>query len=224
MKKLTILFAVLILTVQAYSQKKIKVEEKNEGSHKALVVTIYEAGSSVVEKEWKSEMKKLGAKVSTKSDIFADNAKMKAIGDNTFDVYAKVRKAGDDAVILTVSVDLGGTYMSSAKHGKEYKAMKELVYKFAVKTTKEAIAGQLKAAEKELSAQEKEQKTLVKDNEKLHKSIEDNEGRIQKAKEEIEQAKKDIEKNVKDQEAKKKEIGEQKKVVEGIAAKEKAVN
>jgi len=224
MKKLTILLAVLIIAIQAYSQRKIKVEEKSEGSHKALVVDIYEASAADVEKEWKDEMKKLGAKVSTKSDIFADDAKMKAIGDNTFDVFAKVRKAGDDAVILTVSVDLGGTYMSSAKHGKEFKAMKELVYKFAVKTTKDAIGGQLKEAEKVLSTQEKEHKNLIKDNEKSHKSIEDNEERIQKAKEEIEQANKDIEQNVKDQEAKTKEIEAQKKVVEEIAAKEKAVN
>lgn len=224
MKNLILLSAVLIFTVQAYSQKKIKVEEKSDGGHKALVVTIYEASSSDVEKAWKSEMKKLGAKVSIKSDIFADDAKMKAIGDNTFDVYAKVRKAGDEAVILTVAVDLGGIYMSSGKHGKEYKAMRDLVYKFAVKTTKTAIAGQLKIAEKVLSVIEKEKKALVKDNEKMHKNIKDNEERIKKAKEEIEQTKKDIEKNVKDQEAKTKEIGEKKQIVEKIAAKEKAVN
>jgi len=221
MKAKLIILALAIVPMFAVAQKSIKVSETNDniggGSHNAMSVIIYEADEKLVEKEWKHQMKKMHAKVSHKGgEYFGDDAKLSSMGDNTFDIYAKVKKAGDGEVELIVAVDLGGAFMSSNAHGDQFKHIKKMVYEFAVETTKEAIRGQVKEAEKELHHREKDQEGLEKDNEKLH-------GNIEGWKKDIEKAEKDIEGNLKDQDGKKKEIEEQKKIVEEVKAKEKAV-
>src|SRR5574337_1525026 len=79
MKKYFLLFLLPLISVSAYADKlKIKVDEKNEniagGSHNCLVVTIYDAKSDDIEKQWRSKMKDYNAKVSGKDEIFADRS------------------------------------------------------------------------------------------------------------------------------------------------------
>jgi len=209
MKKTSLIVAFALAGSFAMAQNKIKVEEKNDGGHKALVVNIYEAGKSDVEKAWKSEMKKLGGKV---NGLFADDCKWSKISDNTFDVYCKLGNGADNSVGMTVSVELGGAYLSSAKQGSAFKAMKDLVHDFSVNTTRDAIGDQLKEATSLLSGYEKEQKKLLKENEKLHELIED-------CKEKIAQAEEDIKENEKNQADKAKQIEEQTAVVEDVKGK-----
>jgi hypothetical protein len=144
MKKIVLLL--LLNPLFVFSQKSINVKERSEniggGNNNCLVVTIYEAKQSEIEKAWKSELKKLDGKVSDKKEIFADDAKMKSMGDNTFDLYSKVVKVKDDEHELWVGVDLGGAFLSSSQHSSQYKAMKDFVYVFALNTSKEAMAGQ----------------------------------------------------------------------------------
>src|ERR1044072_7761037 len=96
MKKIITLLLIAFATEWAAAQK-IKVEVGNEsiggGRNNAFSVTIYYADPSDIEKEWKSLIKGYDPdKVSSKDGIFADNAKMKSISDNTVDVYAKTDK------------------------------------------------------------------------------------------------------------------------------------
>lgn len=203
-----------------FSQK-AKVDEKNEkiggGSHNALVVTIYETSSDDILKEWKSRMKDFDAKVSTKDgELFGDNAIIKSMGNNTIDIYARVEKVKDGEVKFIVGFDLGGAFMSSNEHSSQYSEAKKIVQEFANKITRESIAGQLKDAEKILAKKVDEQEELVKKN----KNLQDD---IAAYKEKIKKAEDEIVKNNGEQETKKKEIEVQKKVVEGIQTKQKAV-
>jgi hypothetical protein len=220
MKRLFTLMAVAALSIPALAQK-IQVSESSEniggGSNNALVVTIYETDADEIEKEWKSLMKGYDAKVSSKDGIFADNALIKSMGPNTMDIYAKTVKVKDKEVKLIVGFDLGGAYLSSSKHGDQYKEAKKIVHDFAVKMTKEGIGGQMKAAEKVLDKLTDQQKDLVKDQEGLQKDIEDYKAKIKKAED-------DIVKNKSEQEKKKQEVEAQKKVVDAISQKQKAVD
>lgn len=210
-----------ILTIGTSFAQKIQVSESNENiggaSHNAIILTIPGATLDEVEKAWKSEMKKMGGKFSKeKGEYFADNCKNKKMGDNTFDVYARAEKDGDDGVKLIVGIDLGGAFMSSNAHGDQFKLMKDEIYDFGVNTVKDIIGDQMKEQEKILEKLEKEQKDLVKENEKLHKDIED-------YKKKIAEAEKDIEDNEKNQGTKKEEIGAQQKVVKDVEEKLKGV-
>ena len=210
----------LIISITSYSQYKISVSEKavnfESGNHNAYTVTVYECSSKDVEKHWKKEMKDMKANVSSKkNEMKGDDAKIKDMGENTFDMYA-VTNETDKGVELSVAYDLGGAFMSSSQHSDQSKVIKKIMHDFAVKATKEGIRGILKKEEGIQHHLEKEQDNLVKNKEKLEKDIENWEKSIEKAK-------KDIEQNKKDQESKSKEIEAQIKVVEAVKAKEKAV-
>ena len=87
----------------AQAQISIKVTEGNEsytsGSQNSLLVTVYEAEVKDVEKLLKQELKGMKGKVSNKkNEFFADDCEEKRMGDNTFDVYAKVTSVGEGEV------------------------------------------------------------------------------------------------------------------------------
>ena len=226
MKKLLFLFLAIICVNISFAQYKINVKEKSENlggsNHNAFSVMIYELEAKEVEKAWKKVMKKMGASVQSKKEMFGDDANTKEMGENNFDLYAKAIES-DKGVELCVAVDLGGAFLSSGQHSAQAKYIKDLMYKFAVEETKEGVQAIIKTEEKIQAGLEKEQKDLEKGKEKLEKDIEDYTKAIEDAKKSIEQAKKDIEQNGKDQSEKQKEIATQLKVVEDAVAKEKAV-
>ena len=220
MRILFILFSFTFCFSTTFSQYKIGVSEKSvgfeSGNHNAFTVIVYECSSKDVEKHWKKEMKDMKANVSSKkNEMKGDDAKIKDMGENTFDIYA-ITNETDNGIELSVAYDLGGAFLSSGQHAEQSKIIKDLMYDFAVKSTKEGIRGILKKEEGVQHHLEKEHESLVKNKEKLEKDIENWEKSIEKAK-------KDIEQNKKDQDDKKKEIEAQSKVVEEVKAKEKAV-
>ncbi len=228
MKKIILLAAGIVFTAGMASAQKVDVRESNEkigdGSHNALVVTILDAKPDDILDEWKSKMRSYDAKTSTKNGVFADNALIKTMGTNTVDVYARVEKVKEGETKLIVGFDLGGAWLNSSQHGEQYKEARKIVQEFAVKMTKDAIAGQLKEQQKKLEALGDDQKDLEKDNSKLKESIEDYKAKIKKAEEDIKKAEDDIKKNEEAQSKKKAEIEAQKKVVEAVDKKVKDVN
>ena len=226
MKKFFFLFLVLTIVNNSFAQYKINVSEKSENlggaNHNAFSVMIYGLDAKEVEKAWKKVMKKMGASVQSKKEMFGDDANTSEMGENNFDLYAKAIES-DKGVELCVSIDLGGAFLSSSQHSSQAKYIKDLMYKFAVEETKEGVQGIIKAEEKIQDGLEKQQKDLEKGKEKLERDIEAYKKAIEDAKKAIEQAKKDIEQNGKDQIEKQKEIVIQLKVVEDVVAKEKAV-
>ncbi len=221
MKKFILVLAVLTLSCPAFADGvKIKVEEKSEkingGSHNCLVVTIYDATPDDIEKEWKSRMKGYDAKVSGKDEIFADNALIKTISENTCDVYARTEKVSDTETKFIVGFLLGETWLSSNDNSSGYKAAEKIVKDFAVEQTKDAIAGKRKTAEKALENVKDDQADLEKKNKDLH-------GDIDEYNEKIKKAEADIKQNEDEQTKKKAEIEVQQKVVDEIKSRENSV-
>ena len=220
-KSLTLLVAVLI-SITVFAQK-IKIKETNEaigeGSHNALVVTLYGVNPSDAEDEFKSFMKKYDGKRSSKNDaVFIDNALIKEMGTNTIDIYGKATgKRADPEITFVVAFDLGGAYLNSSEHKDQYKEAEKIVLEFAIKATKSAITEKLKDAQKVQSKLEDTQSDLEKENKNLNSDIEDYKAKIKKAED-------GIVKNKSAQEKKKAEIEAQKKVVGEIDSKLKSVN
>ncbi len=192
-------------------------EKINNGNHNVLIVVIPHTSSFFVEKAWKYQMKKMEGKFSARrNEMFVDDAKLKQMGENTLDVYARVEQEGGVNARLVVGFDLGGAYLSSAQHPAQAKAIKALLYDFAVKTAKDNIAEALKTEQRVLEKLEKEAGNLIKEKERLHKAIEDYKRRI-------EEAEKAIEENKKNQAKKQEEIGEQMKTLEIVEDKMKNI-
>ncbi len=222
MKNFILIAAFIFASIPSFADGgkiKIKVEEKNEkingGTHNCLVVTIYDSSPDEIEKEWKSKMKSYDAKVSGKDEIFADNALIKSVSENTCDVYARTEKINDNETKLIVGFLLGETWLDS-KNSASYKAAETIVKDFAVKMSKDGIAAKRKSAEKVLDNQKDDQKDLEKKNADLHKDIEDYNEKIKKAEA-------DIKTNEEEQAKKKAEVDAQQKVVDELKSKENSV-
>lgn len=220
MKKFFTLVSALIFTGTLFAQK-IEVRESNEtiggGSHNSLTVTVAAKSKSDVEDAVRSFMKDMDCKTSSsKGEMFGDNGEKKEMGENAFDMYAKVEEIKGEGFKVIIAVDLGGAYMSSSQHSDQFKYMKNKVYELAVKIQKDGIGADLKTAEKLLEKQEEEQKDLEGDKKDLQNDIED-------YKKKITEAESKIKENESAQEKKKEEIAAQKKVVEEFKKKMEAV-
>jgi len=217
MKTYVIIIAVIIFNTVLFAQK-IKVQETSEniggGTHNALSVTLYGVSPSDAEDAFKSFMKKYDGKKSSKDGaIFIDHAMVKEISNNTIDIYGKaLGKKDDKEIIFVIAFDLGGSFLNSSEHKAQYVIAERIVKEFAIKTTKDAIEGELKAAQKLQSKMEDQQKSLEKDKSDLESDIENYKSKIKKAED-------DIVKNKADQEKKKAEIEAQKKAVEEVQKK-----
>jgi hypothetical protein len=221
MKSLLTLACIICLLMPALAQKKIKVEEEKMtiggGKNPALVVIIYEADEDDIAKGWKSIMKGYGGKMTTKdADFLADNVVIKDLSNNTCDVYYRVEKVTETEHKLIVSVNLGGAFMNPSDHATQNTYFKKLLLDYANKTSNDAIADQLKDAQKALTKLENQQTSLEKDQDGLKKEIENYKAKIKKDED-------DITKNSADQGKKKGEIEAQKKVVEAVTKKKDAI-
>lgn len=216
MKKLFTLFIALI-TIGSYAQ--VDVKEKNvniDGSKNGFYISIPYGDKKQIEKELKNELKSWKGNYKDGSFIFVDDCKLKDVGDNTFDVYAKVEENPDGGAFVSVAIDMGGAYMNSGEHGAEFKAMETRLYNFGVSSAKSVVDDEIKVEEDVLKEKEKELSDSEKEQEKMEKEIEDYKKKIEENEKAIEEAKKN-------QETKKEEIKEQENVLEAAKKKKEAV-
>lgn len=222
MKKHLLLFVLPLLAISLNAQKiKISVDEKNHSiggsSHSCLVVIIYDANKDDIEKEWKSKMKGFDAKVSGKDEIFADNALIKSLSDNTCDVYARAEKgSNENETKFIVGFLLGETWLSSSSNSSAFKAAEQIVKEFAKKMTQDAIDDKVKAQVKILEKLNNEQESLTKKNKDLKDDITNYQEKIKKAES-------DIKTNEEDAAKKKAEIEVQQKAVDAVKARQSSV-
>jgi hypothetical protein len=220
MKHILIALSIL-LSVSSYAQKiKVEEEKSNLGGAKnpALSVAIYEASEDDINSGWKSIMKSYNGKVSTKDQgHMADNVVVKELSNNTCDVYYKVEKINEKEHKLVMSVNLGGAFMSPSEHATQTAYWKKVMQEFASKTSKEAVAEELKDSQKALAKLQSTQRGLEKDQENLKKDIENYKAKIKQAEE-------DVAKNNTDLGKKKTEIEAQQKIVDGYQKKKDAIN
>ena len=221
MKKCIFSLVVTVLVTQlAFSQKVEVIEstcEFSSGSNNALGITILKSDAKTVQKAWEKLMKNYGAKVKSKKEIFADDASIKSISDNTVDIYATVnqeRKSED--VHLKVAFDLGGAYLSSSQHPDKYKAAEKIMQDFALELIADSYTNVISDKEKELDKMIRNRDKVKNDKEHLEKQNKDYADRIEKNKKEIEKREKELEeKNV--------EIEEKNKEIENIKNEAKKI-
>lgn len=210
----------LMVIINGYSQKEFIITESYEkiadGKNNSLSVIIYETDSKNVEKEWKTLMKDFGAKVSSKKEIFADDAIIKNISPDTLEIYAIIESVNDFDTKLIVAFNMGGKFLSSVIHNDEYKTAERIIHDFAVSCAKNEVLEQIKDAEKSLGKLKNDSTQLVKENEDLSKKISQWEMNIETAK----QSKITNENN---QELKKSEIDNQIKNIETLKLKEQGI-
>ncbi len=216
MKKITTLFLAL-MAVSTFSQVTVKEEKVNIGGNKdGFTVDIPYGDVKQIEKALKDELKDWKGKYSDKDYIFADDCKLKEMGKNTFDVFAKVVEKPEGGAIVSVAVDLGGAFLNSKDHNDKSKVMQTKLKKFGVSTAKNVVDEEVKEQEKVLKEREKELADLEDEQKKMEKEIED-------YKKKIEESEKSIEESKKAQGDKKAEIKAQEAVVKKTVEKKEAV-
>lgn len=197
----------------------VKVEEKSvniDGSKNGFYVTIPFASEKQAENALKDELKDWKGKYQTKGFIFVDDCSLKDMGDNTFDVYAKVEANPDGGAFVSVAIDLGGAFLNSGEHGAQFKYIQGRLQSYGVKAAKSAVEDEIKAEEDILKTKQKELSDLESDQAKKEKEIED-------YKKKIEENEKAIEESKKNQETKKGEIKEQEVKVQEVIKKKEAI-
>lgn len=216
MKQIISTFIITLYAVSIFAQSKIEIKEQTEdiggGNHNALVVKIFQSKDEIVLKEWKTIMKDFDAKILQKKELFADNALIKDMSENTVDLYAKTEMNADGDVLFTVGVDLGGAYLTSSQHPKEFKAIKRIITDFAKDLSEKGFKEKVKLEEKALITLTKQKEFMNKENETMQRDIELYKEKIIKAEESI---KANMEANI----LKDKEIIDQKKLLEGVIKK-----
>lgn len=216
MKKLATLL-IALCAVGAFAQ--VTVEEKKvniDGTKEGFVISIPYGTQKEIEKELKDELKDWKGKFSSKDVIFVDDCKLKEVGDNTFDVYAKVDENPEGGAFVSIAIDLGGAFLNSSEHRDQAKTINARLQKFGITAAKHVVDGEIDAEEKLLKERQKELGDLEKEEEKMHKEIEDYKKKISETEKSIEEAKKS-------QEAKKSEITAQEEKVKAVIKKKDAV-
>lgn len=217
----TILLAAAVSAVTFFHAQEVKPNEQSvpfsTGSHNAIVVSIPHANKDIVERELRSELKDWGGKYnSSKGEMTATQASMKAMGDKYFDAIGKVIETGNNEIMIAIAVDLGGAFLDSKQHNAQYKVMEEKIRKMAVRASIASIDEELSEQGKVLKTMERDKKEFEENIERSKKDIEDYKKRIADAEQKIKDnesavSKKDGE--IKDQSSKIGEIEKKKKNV-----------
>ncbi|NOQ70966.1 MAG: hypothetical protein GQ574_03130 [Crocinitomix sp.] len=216
MKKIITLL-VALMTFGAFAQVSVDQKKVNvDGTKDGFYVSIPYGTAKQIEKELKDELKGWKGKYKNGATIFVDDCKLKEMGKNTFDVYAKIEENPEGGAYVSVAIDLGGVFLSSAGDGAKAKFIEVRLQKFGVNAAKSVVGEEVKAEEKILKERQKELEDLEKEEEKMEKAIED-------YKKKIEETEKSIEEGKKSQEAKKGEITEQEEKVKTVIKKKEAV-
>ena len=201
------LFLATALSLQAQISEESK--SMSDGIQNALVLELPNTSKKFVGKLWKKYLKDFKGGKSKKNkkqnEIFTENIKITEISDKPIDLYSRITQIGDD-VELSIWINLGGAYLSSTAHPKEYLEAEKFLMRFALDVTKEKIKIEIEEEENKLKKLEKTLKKLKRANDNYHREIE-------QAKEKIKKAEKNIEDNEADQENTQELIEEQKQAV-----------
>ncbi|MFZ1497130.1 MAG: hypothetical protein WAS72_08740 [Saprospiraceae bacterium] len=208
----TILF--LAVTTLLIAQPKEGSYSMSMGTNNGINISIKNTNSKQTEKEWDKFIDKYDGKTKRNKkvdEIFTDNATIRALSNNTVDVYAKSVDRGSD-VEFTVWFDLGGAYLSSAAHPQVYPAAEKMVTDFAKEVA-------ISSTEDELKKQEKILVNYRDDLESLQKKKTNFEDDIKKYEEKITETKNKIQDNIAAQKSKETEIEKQLQEVENVKQK-----
>lgn len=220
MKKILTFTIATLITSLAFSQEKTLVNEANHsfpnGSHNAIIITVPYGQKEIVAKALKGQFKDWKGKVSGKDNLTMIQGVIKELDKKAFDAYGQTIVEEDGTVKMIVAIDLGGAYMNSKEHAKQFNIIKSQLIETSAEAGKECVDIEIKAEEKVLSELEKQEKVLIKEQEEMQEEILNYQKKI-------EENKKNIEESKTAQGAKKEEIKAQKKKIIEIETKKKAI-
>lgn len=215
MQKMFLIFFLILLFSNILNAQNLKVEEvlenMSKGTQKGLAIEFTEISEDFLWKEFKDWVDKFKGKTKVdkkNNEIFSDDAFLKEISANTFDIYGKIINKGKSQKLI-MFIDLGGAFLNTQMHADKYKIMEGYLLEFGKSVIKNDLQNRLEEAENVLKKLEKEKKDLEQEQSKSLKNIEDAKNTIKKEEE-------NIEANKKKQAEKDKQILEQAKVVEGL--------
>lgn len=183
----------------------------SKGRYHAYSLTLSNATVEEAETVLKEAFKPYKAKVTGnyKTEVFFDDAKIKALSENTVDVYVRVYQASTD-VKVDAFFDLGGIFLNPKTHPEPSKMAEQMMRDYAIRYKRFQVEQELEAQEKLLAEQDKELESMIKDKESMEKTIASSERDIEKTRQEI--ASNDM-----DQQRKRAEIETQKDVIVKIS-------
>lgn len=215
MKKIISLLFLLLLFSNIVNSQNLRVEEvvenMSKGAQKGLAIEFPEISEDFLFKEFKDWVDKFKGKTKVdkkNNEVFSDDAFLKEISANTFDIYGKIINKGKTQR-LVMFVDLGGAFLNTQMHADKYKIMEGQLLEFGRSVIKNDLKTKLEEAENTLKGLEKEKKDLEQEQSKSLKNIEDAKNTIKKEEE-------NIEVNKKKQAEKDQQIVSQTKVVEEL--------
>jgi len=183
----------------------------SKGRYHAYSLTLNNASVEDAESILREAFKSYKAKVSGnyKTEVFFDDAKIKALSDNTVDVYVRVYQASTD-VKVDAFFDLGGIFLNPKTHPEQSKLAEQMMRDYAIRYKRFQVQQELAEQEKLLGEREKELESLIKDKEGIEKTI-------ASAERDIEKTRQEIASNDMDQQRKRAEIETQKDVIVKIS-------
>jgi len=161
------------------------VENMSKGTQKGLAIEFTQISEEFLLKEFKDWVDKFKGKTKMdkkNNEVFSDDAFLKEISANTFDIYGKVINKGKTQT-LVLFVDLGGAFLNTQMHADKYKIMEGQFMEFARSVIQNDLKNRLDEAEKVLKNFEKEKKDLEQEQAKSLKNIENAKNLIKKEEE-----------------------------------------
>jgi peptidoglycan hydrolase CwlO-like protein len=205
------------------AQPEVKLTEQmrpfSKGSFNALVMELpgkLEA-LQTVKKEWTSYIKKYKGKVSfnkKNNECLSDDAKIKAMSENTVDIYCKIVPKDADHFEVVVWFNLGIIYLSSKEYSEGMAAAELIMKDFSKIVFVNLYKEKLKAAEKVLDELKNELNKSEKEAQNFENDIKDFESDISKIQKKITKTKESLNANKEKQTKQKSEINSQEKTVE----------
>jgi hypothetical protein len=222
-KSILILIASLFAFCDVSAQVDPKISEQirpnSKGSFNALIMELPGKLKSLdlIEKEWKSYIKKYKGKVSysKKTDeLFSDDATIKEMSENTVDITCKIVPKDADHFEVVVWFNLGIVYLSSKEYAQGMAAAEVLLKDFSKIVFLNLYKEKLKEDETILEQLNKALKQSQKEAQNFENSIKDFEADIAKIQKKITASKESLNTNKEKQAKQKTEIGAQQKVVD----------
>lgn len=218
--KRVLLLVSIILNQTAHAQQLVEITESTQtfstGNHNAMSLVVNNAKVDDVTKGWADVLKAWKCKPKGKQEWLAKDCKAKTMGERPFYVQSVIEEVKGQGVRLRVAFDLGGAHLSSTAHAAQYKAAEAMLRDFALEQTRIAVRAEVAAAQKILADRQAELVALQNTERKLEADILDYQKKI-------EDSKIGIGASRQAQNTKLLEIDAQKRVVQGIEEKLKAI-
>jgi len=179
----------------------------SKGRYHAYSLTLSNATVEDAESILREAFKPYKAKVTGnyKTEVFFDDAKIKAMSENTVDIYVRVYQASTD-VKVDAFFDLGGIFLNPQTHPEQSKLAAQMMRDYAIRYKRFQVQQELDQQKKLFAEQEKELESMIKEKEGMEKSIASSDRGIEKTRQTI--ASNDM-----DQQRKRAEIETQKDVI-----------